>query len=128
MPGLTHAVLSRGLFVGKDADRLVFDANVRSVAGVEKTLYTRTMLALSEHDASDLLPRVPCPALIIAGERDHLTPPRVARKIAETIPDGTYREVAGGSHFALIEQPGLINGWLLEFIDRIYPPVSTALN
>jgi pimeloyl-ACP methyl ester carboxylesterase len=126
LPGLTHTVLSRGLFVGQDADRLVFDADVRSVAGVEKTLYTRTLLALSEHDASDMLPRVPCPALIIAGERDHLTPPRVARWMAETIPDAVYREVAGGSHFALIEQPGLINGWLLEFLDRVYPAACAA--
>ncbi|MBW2457685.1 MAG: alpha/beta hydrolase [Deltaproteobacteria bacterium] len=121
LPGLTHAVLSRGLFVGQDVDRDVFDTDVRSVAGVEKSLYTRTLLALSGHDAADVLPHVPCPALIIAGERDHLTPPRVARWMADTIPDAVYREVADGTHFALIEQPELINGWLLEFIDRVYP-------
>ena len=119
-PGLAFAVLSRAVFVGTDADRAVFDANVRSVAGVEKTLYTRTLLALSRHDASDVLPDVRCPSLIIAGERDHLTPPAVATHMARTIQGASYREVKGGTHFAMIEQPDLINGWLLDFVRSIY--------
>jgi len=119
-PGLAFAVLSRGVFVGTDADRAVFDANVRSVAGVEKTLYTRTLLALSKHDASDVLARVRCPSLIIAGERDHLTPPAVATHMARTIRGASYREVKGGTHFAMIEQPDLINGWLLDFARSVY--------
>ena len=126
LPGLTHLVLSKGLFVGADADREVFDADVRSVAGVEKALYTRTLLALSDHDAADVLPRVACPALIIAAERDYLTPPRVARWMAETIPEASYREVAGGTHFALIEQTALVNGWLLELVERVYPAPGAA--
>ena len=119
LPDLAFGVLAAGLFVGKDVDRDVFDANVRSVAGVDKTLYTRTMLALAAHDATDVLPDVRCPALIIAGERDHITPPRVAREMCCAIPGATYREVTGGTHFALIEQPARINGWLLDFVREV---------
>jgi pimeloyl-ACP methyl ester carboxylesterase len=119
-PRLAFAVLSRGLFVGAHADRAVFDANVRSVAGVEKTLYTRTLLELSRHDAGDVLAGVTCPALIIAGERDHLTPPDVAMHMARSIRGAVYREVKGGTHFAMIEQPDLINGWLLELAREVY--------
>lgn len=120
LPRVAFAVLSRLVFVGADADREVFAANVRSVAGVEKRLYLRTMLALAAHDASDVLPIVRCPTLIICGERDHLTPPRVARKMAEAIAGAEYREVPGGTHFALIEQPDRINGWLRELARRVY--------
>lgn len=120
LPNLAFFLLSNGVFVGKDADREVFDANVRSVAGVEKTLYARTMLELATHDATDLLQRVGCPTLIIAGERDYLTPPRVAMHMARTISGATYREVKGGTHFAMIEQPELINRWLLQLADRVY--------
>jgi pimeloyl-ACP methyl ester carboxylesterase len=126
LPDFAFFVLSNAVFVGKDADREVFDANVRSVAGVEKTLYTRTMLALAAHDATDLLPSVRCPALVIAGERDHLTPPRVAMEMTRAIPDATYREIKGGTHFAMIEQPELINGWLLEFVRRVYDERSAG--
>jgi len=120
LPGLAFRVLSRALFVGSDADPEVFDANVRSVAGVEKRLYTRTLLALAGHDASDVLPLVRCPALIIAGERDHLTPPAVAMHMASTIPNAAYEEIKRGTHFAMIEQPELINSWLLQFARQVY--------
>jgi len=120
LPRVAFFVLSRALFVGADADPVVFDANVRSVAGVEKTLYTRTLLALAEHDAIDILPHIRCPALIIAGQRDHLTPPAVAMHMASTIPDASYQEVTRGTHFAMIEQPELINSWLLQFAHRIH--------
>lgn len=125
LPELAFALLSRGLFVGPDADRDVFAANVRSVAGVDKVLYCRTMLALAEHDAARVLPRLSCPALVIAGEHDHITPPREARWMARSIAgDATYREVPRGTHFALIEQPARVNSWIVPFIERVLPPRS----
>jgi pimeloyl-ACP methyl ester carboxylesterase len=120
LPTVAFTVLSRLPFVGRDADREVFAANVRSVAGVDKRLYTRTMLALAAHDASDVLPQVRCPTLVICGERDNLTPPKVARQMAAAIGGAEYREVTGGTHFALIEQPVKINRWLRELVDRVY--------
>jgi pimeloyl-ACP methyl ester carboxylesterase len=120
LPDVAFALLSRLLFVGADADREVFAADVRSVCGVEKSVYMRTMLELARHDASDVLPALRCPTLIICGERDHLTPPRVARHMAAVIPGAQYREVPRGTHFALIEQPELVNGWLRELVDRVY--------
>jgi pimeloyl-ACP methyl ester carboxylesterase len=120
LPKVTFGLLSRLPFINRQADQEVFAANVRSVAGVDKQIYTRTMLELARHDASDVLPMMSCPALIIAGEHDRLTPPRVAKKMASTIPRAQYREIAGASHFALIEQPEPINRWLREFAAEVY--------
>lgn len=114
-PGLTFAVLSRLLFMGRDADPEVFAANVSSVQGVDKRLYLRTMLALAEHSALDVLPSIRCPSLIICGERDYITPPRSGLRMARAIPGAIYREVTKGTHFSLIEQHELINGWLVPF-------------
>lgn len=119
-PRFTHFLMSSIRFTGHESDPKVFAADVQSVADVEKRLYLRTMLSLAEHDASDVLSRVPCPALIICGEYDWLTPPKVAREMAERIPDASFREVVRGTHFALIEQVALINGWIVDFVDRIY--------
>jgi pimeloyl-ACP methyl ester carboxylesterase len=120
LPDLAFAVLTRALFVGADADRRVFDGNVAWVARTDRRTYLRTMQALADHDASDVLPRVRCPALIVCGTRDRLTPPAVGRRMAREIPGADYREIAGGTHFALIEQPDLLNGWLRAFADRAY--------
>jgi pimeloyl-ACP methyl ester carboxylesterase len=120
MPEAAFTALSSAMFVGPTADREVFAANVRSVAACDRRIYLRTLLALADHDASDVLPTLACPALVIAGQRDYLTPPLVAKHMAEVIPHATYREVEGGSHFALIEQPQLVNDWLLSFADQVY--------
>ncbi|MCA9671057.1 MAG: alpha/beta hydrolase [Myxococcales bacterium] len=124
-PNLAYTVLTRLRFVGRSVDRAVFEAAVRSVAGVDKHIYARQMLELADHDASDMLTSVRCPVLVIAGTRDHLTPPRVAQQMARSIPRAIYREVAEGSHFALMEQPELINSWLLEHIDESFAQISS---
>lgn len=121
LPDVAFRVLTAGVFVGRDADRSVFDDNVRWVAETDRRVYLRTMLALAEHDARDVAPTVRCPALIVCGTRDHLTPPAVGRRMAAAIPGAEYRELEGGTHFALIEQPARLNGWLREFVDRCRP-------
>ena len=120
MPRPIFALLSLVRFVGSDADPAIFGAAVRSVAGVEKGLYLRTMLSLARHDATDVLPSVRCPVLVICGERDYVTPPKVARLMADRVPGAVYREIRGGTHFSLMEQAELINSWLLEFAEQIY--------
>ena len=117
-PGLTYNILTAVQFAGFDADREVLEANIAGVRDIEKSLYMRTLLALAEHDASDMLGQVSCPSLVICGNFDWVTPPRSGRFIAENIPGGVYREVKGGTHFALIERPDLINKWLLELVAR----------
>lgn len=120
VPELARLVLQRTTFIREETDADIFASNVRSVAATDKRNYLRTMKALSQHDASDLLKQIRCPALIIAGGRDYLTPPKVALHMADEIPNAIYREVPAGSHFALIEQPDLINGWLRDFADEVF--------
>lgn len=120
LPQVAFQLLSSAAFVGRDVDRDVFEHNVRSVQVADRRLYLRTMVALADHDASDVLPLVRCKSLVIAGSRDYMTPPRMAKELAAALPRGEYREVPGGTHFAPIEQPALINGWLLDFADEIF--------
>ena len=120
LPGTVYQLCSLAHFVGRDVDRKIFDAAIRSVAGVEKRHYLKTMMALARHDAQDVLPDLDCPAMIICGERDWVTPPKVARVMADSIPGAVYREVRGATHFALMEQVELINAWLADFVGEIY--------
>ncbi len=79
--------------------------------------------AIKDHDASDVLPRIDVPTLVIAGDRDFFCPPKVAREMAEQIPGAELLLVPGGSHAATIEQPELIDLRLEKFLEeRVYPP------
>jgi pimeloyl-ACP methyl ester carboxylesterase len=49
------------------------------------------------------------PALIIAGEKDKMTPPELARELAASISTARLEVISGGSHLAMLEQPDEFN-------------------
>lgn len=57
------------------------------------------------HDSLDRLDRIGCPTLVIAGEQDVFTAPRLGRAVAERIP---------GARFVLLEGPGSSHGMHFE--------------
>ncbi len=120
-PEFTYWLLSTIQFIGRDVERDILDADIAGVGQVEKSLYMRTLLELATHDASDSLPSVPCPVLMICGDRDWVTPPRSGRFIASSVPNGRYREITGGTHFGLIEQPALVNRWIGQLLEEVLP-------
>jgi len=76
-----------------------------------------TMLRLAgDHSAEDLLPKIQVPTLVVAAERDTFTPPALAEKMAEAIPDAEFLFMRGGSHAAPVEQPGTIEMRLEKFL------------
>ncbi|MFH1529319.1 MAG: alpha/beta fold hydrolase [Pseudomonadota bacterium] len=107
-PRLTHAALATLRFTGRDVDRDLFAADVESVAGAPKDAYFRTMLALARHDASDLLPGIAIPTLVVGGGRDWLTPPAASRAMADAIPGARLLLLPEATHFGLMEQPEAI--------------------
>jgi pimeloyl-ACP methyl ester carboxylesterase len=58
---------------------------------------------------------VRCPAVLILGEHDRLTPPRAARRLAATLPNAETVILEGASHAMLAEQPDAV----LEHLSRV---------
>lgn len=56
-------------------------------------------------DASDLLPSISCPTLVIVGEEDVLTPPVVAREYAARIAGCQFATIPDAGHLSNLEQP-----------------------
>ncbi len=69
---------------------------------------------MADHSARDVLPTIRVPTLIVAGEKDLLTPIHLSLEMQHLIPDAELLFVQDGTHTSLIEQPGLI----LRRIDR----------
>jgi pimeloyl-ACP methyl ester carboxylesterase len=105
-------------------DRLFHDADSRYVQ-----LSTETMREVGQRvtrrdfetchvfDVREDLGDIAVPTLAVVGEHDHLTPPEYHEKLAETVPDGRYREVAGAAHLAMLEEPDGFNAAVREFLD-----------
>ena len=100
-------------------DDLVFDAVIHEFLALDGPTYRRYVQASAEHDASDLLPHLPFPVLVVAGERDRFLEPSRLQKMAAEIEKAEYFEVRGATHFVLLEYFQLLALKIDDFIKRI---------
>lgn len=72
-------------------------------------------IALSELELYDALPRLTVPTIVLAGDKDRLTPPSHAKRIAEQLPNLVRLTVLPQTgHMAPLERPDEVTGALLE--------------
>jgi pimeloyl-ACP methyl ester carboxylesterase len=102
--------------VGETIDEEVFAEAVSSFGNMDLDAYFRTLHALGEHDAVDVLPTVKVPTLVVTGDRDLMTPRRIAERIAGRIPGGELLVVKGGTHYTAVEFPELVNLRVQRFL------------
>ena len=69
----------------------------------------------------DDLRRLQTPALFIAGEYDHLTPPDVMSQLAGFVPHGRFQMLPNTGHSAHFERPDEFNRLLAEFLSEVGP-------
>ncbi len=60
--------------------------------------------------------QVRCPALLILGKRDIMTPPRAAKEIVQALPDKRIVEIAGSGHALMAEKPDEVLDALKAFV------------
>lgn len=106
---IKHAVVGPNASPAEIAfcERLVLacPADVRSACGG----------TLSELDLSAALESLVAPTLVVAGERDRLTPPEHAHEMARSIPNVLdVIEVADAGHMTPVEFPAATNGLIAE--------------
>lgn len=61
--------------------------------------------------------RVRCPALLVSGRHDRMTPARGARALAAAIPGALFAELAGSGHNVMGEKPDELLDRLVRFFD-----------
>ena len=71
---------------------------------------------LRDTDLRELLPEIKQPTLVIAGERDKLTPPTASHHLAETLPDAHMVEIKGAAHAPFLSHPDEFVVELKKFI------------
>ena len=85
-------------------------------ADMDWKLYMDTLSRLGEHDASDVLPEVSVPTLVITGDRDMLTPVSTAESIHRAVRGSRLIVIPGGTHYTPLEYPHVIREALAEFL------------
>lgn len=73
----------------------------------------------ARHDASADLASLDIPVLVLVGEHDALTPPDVARSMAERMPRATLEVIPDAGHVSNLENPGAFNAALAGFLETL---------
>ena len=73
-------------------------------------------------DARKTLPDLACPALVMWGDSDQLTPPDANREIADLLPHAQRVEIAQCGHMLTMEQPDQVNTHLLRWLESLRAP------
>ncbi len=80
--------------------------------------YGRQADAYLHFDVLARLPAITAPTLVVVGEQDLLTPPWIAREVAEAIPGARFEVIRGhgSSHLVAIERPDDFNALVVNFL------------
>lgn len=91
---------------------------LQHLARLELKSYFALARDLETHDASDVLPTIRVPVLVVGGERDLFTPVRCSKEMAQLIPGAELFVIPAGSHAAIVEQPELYCLRLEKFFEE----------
>jgi 3-oxoadipate enol-lactonase len=78
--------------------------------------YRAALKNLVGFDRKAELAGIKVPTLVVAGEKDPNAPAKTMKRMADTIPAATYREIRGCGHLINLEQPEAHDAILEEFL------------
>jgi pimeloyl-[acyl-carrier protein] methyl ester esterase len=71
---------------------------------------------LRDLDMRGSLPKIIQPTLVIAGERDRLTPPQASHYLAQAIPNARVMEIKGAAHTPFLSHPDEFVKHVIDFM------------
>ena len=90
----------------------------RGVSRLELIYFFELFDQLLKFDGTSVLPNVEVPTLVIAGDRDMLTPTSFQREMHEQIKGSEFLLIPYGSHCSQLDFPEFVNLKLADFLKR----------
>jgi pimeloyl-ACP methyl ester carboxylesterase len=90
----------------------------RGVSRLELPVFFQLFEQLLQFDGTSILPNIECPTLILAGDKDMLTPPSYQTEMHDLIRGSELMKIPYGSHCSQLDFPDFVNLKISEFINR----------
>ncbi|HAA67360.1 MAG TPA: alpha/beta hydrolase [Acidimicrobiaceae bacterium] len=75
--------------------------------------------SMADTDHRPNLNSLEIPTLVMCGDQDRVTPPKLSAELAMGIPDASHVQISDAGHLANQEQPEKFNSEVLEFIEKL---------
>jgi pimeloyl-ACP methyl ester carboxylesterase len=98
--------------------REALDGLFDHVSRLDPAVFGEICASYFEHTARDVLASIRVPTLVIAGDRDQLTPPALGEEMLRLIPTARLRVFPGHSHLVQLERPAAVHAAIDEFLDE----------
>lgn len=85
--------------------------------GVEAYLRQQTAI-MSRPDSREILREITVPTLVVVGADDILTPPELAKEMADGIPDADLLVIEDCGHLSTMERPQAVNDAIRSFLEK----------
>ena len=118
--GVTRTLLPN-LIASKNLDDETITTPIMAMAeavGRDHFVLQQTAI-MGRQDQFESLRRFDKPSLFVVGEDDALTPPAMARAMAEAAPRSQYVKIANAGHLPPLENPDAVTKTLVEFISAL---------
>lgn len=117
---LFAGLIKRYSFSSKDVDPAVARFAERLIEGTPIDVVAEFYPAFTEHDKSDALPVfADVPVLVLAGDRDLVTPSSHSEAIADLLPDSELVIVPDAGHLVMLEHPEAVTDRLADLLVRV---------
>jgi len=80
--------------------------------------WKRQLRAGMKFDATDRVPQIKVPSLVVTGSEDRIVPPESSKRLSELIPDSRFIQIEGTGHLSFIEKAPEFNKIVLSFLDE----------
>ena len=97
--------------VADDVRRMILDNSSDAITGAVRAMMTRP-------DSTPLLSSIHCPALVVVGAEDAITPPSTAEDLQRRLPGAGLVVVPRAGHLSNIEQPEAFTAALAHFLEH----------
>ena len=73
---------------------------------------------MARQDNLKILTSISCPTLVVCGEEDVLTPPKIHREMAEKIPSARLEFIPSCGHLTPLEASYQLNDLMFEWLEK----------
>jgi pimeloyl-ACP methyl ester carboxylesterase len=120
--GCRHCPAGRyaaGILVDGLCDTAAYSAALlRMTAHMGPRRYARTVAHMMRHDSFEGIERIAAPTLVVRGRHDPIVSDRLARRLAEALPQGELRTVGGVAHAVPFTKPKQFLKIVQEFLSH----------
>jgi len=117
-PSQTNEWLKRQVsgILSSDTTREVRDWIIADITVNPRKSFFEVIRSVWNWEAGEKLKQISVPTLILVGDKDSLTPPRISHRLHMAIPNSNLVIVKDASHYLVLEYPERINSEILMFL------------